>query len=61
MDLQAGAESASATTELEVFLPTGATATDAAAVAATGAADPNSNGSDMVELTRYAARMLYAP
>lgn len=65
MDLQANANSASASAELEVFMPSSAGATgnaannDASGNAAQGSPEPA--GADMVELTRYAARMLYAP
>ena len=60
LDLQAGPESASATSELEVFLPT-VNAGDSNQAVADSAASTASASSDMVELTRFAARMLYAP
>ncbi|GKS87284.1 TIGR03749 family integrating conjugative element protein [Acidovorax sp. SUPP1855] len=70
MDLVAGESTASATSELEVFVVEAgkasgpaATATGAAAGGAAVAkeAEPEQPAADMVQLTRYAARMLYAP
>ncbi|GKT25052.1 TIGR03749 family integrating conjugative element protein [Acidovorax sp. SUPP3334] len=71
MDLVAGESTASATSELEVFVvePGKSGPTALAASAASGAspatatkeAEPEQPAADMVQLTRYAARMLYAP
>lgn len=69
MDLVAGESTASATSELEVFVVEpgksgpAATATAGAAGGVTAAkeAEPEQPAADMVQLTRYAARMLYAP
>ena len=56
MDLQADAHTQT-TAELEVFLPT----TPAAPVSSGTAPAATLPAADMVELTRFAARMLYAP
>ncbi|GKS87588.1 TIGR03749 family integrating conjugative element protein [Acidovorax sp. SUPP1855] len=69
MDLVAGDSTSAATSELEVFVVEpgksgpAATATAGAAGGATAAkeAEPEQPAADMVQLTRYAARMLYAP
>ena len=67
MDLVAGDSTAGATAELEVFVvEPGVPATPmagapAAALAEASEAEPQAPAVDMVELTRHAARQLYAP
>lgn len=59
LDLVANAQTSGASAELEVFLDrTGSREASAGAAAATEAGPP---AADMVELTRFASRMLYAP
>ena len=67
MDLVAGDSTAGATAELEVFVvepgvPASQVASDGqAGQAVAEAAEPQAPAVDMVELTRHAARQLYAP
>ncbi|WCM90532.1 TIGR03749 family integrating conjugative element protein [Acidovorax sp. NCPPB 3576] len=69
MDLVAGESTSAATSELEVFVvepgKASGAAVSVASAAAAGAgakeAEPEQPAADMVQLTRYAARMLYAP
>lgn len=59
LDLVANAQTSGASAELEVFLDrAGSREASAGAAAATEAGPP---AADMVELTRFASRMLYAP
>lgn len=59
LDLVANAQTSGASAELEVFLDrSGSREASAGAAAATEAGPP---AADMVELTRFASRMLYAP
>ena len=64
-DLVAGTNMAGATSELEVSVLEPAGARQAAETSGSGsaiaAAEPASQDADMVQLTRHAARMLYAP
>ncbi|MDP2221453.1 MAG: TIGR03749 family integrating conjugative element protein, partial [Hydrogenophaga sp.] len=58
LDLVANAQTASASQELEIFIERGRGTSDEAQAAATADEAP---AADMVELTRFASRMLYAP
>jgi integrating conjugative element protein (TIGR03749 family) len=58
LDLVANAQTAAASQELEIFIERGRGASAEAQAAATADEAP---AADMVELTRFASRMLYAP
>lgn len=62
LDLVAGPQAAQASGELQVFLASRASASAHGDIAPhAGASDSAPPAADMVELTRFAARMLYAP